>query len=284
MSAPRATMRLQLNAGFTFADAATLLPYISALGVSHVYASPIMTARLGSMHGYDTIDPTRVNPELGAEEGLRQLVGELRRHGMGLIVDIVPNHMATGSDNAWWMDVLARGRDSRYARYFDIDWAPDDPHLRGKVLSDPRPALWRGFGRRRNRTAQRQRRQHLYPVFRPRISACGRQLRSRRAGFVCRLRSGVAAGRERLHRCSKSSAIVWLGGGSRMTKSIGAVSSTSTSLSPSAWRMTKCSRPFTLHCSGFTPRVSSTACASTTSTASRGRRSTAQAAGAPARA
>ena len=101
MSAPRATMRLQLHAGFTFADAATLLPYIAALGVSHVYASPIMTARPGSMHGYDTIDPTRVNAELGAEDGLRQLVGELRRHGMGLIVDIVPNHMAAGSGNAW---------------------------------------------------------------------------------------------------------------------------------------------------------------------------------------
>jgi len=127
MSAPRATIRLQLHAGFTFADAATLLPYIAALGVSHVYASPIMTARPGSMHGYDTIDPTRVNAELGAEDGLRQLVGELRRHGMGLIVDIVPNHMAAGSGNAWWTDVLARGRDSRYAKYFEglrgIEWA-----------------------------------------------------------------------------------------------------------------------------------------------------------------
>jgi len=143
MSAPRATIRLQLHAGFTFADAATLLPYIAALGVSHVYASPIMTARPGSMHGYDTIDPTRVNPELGAEDGLRQLVGELRRHGMGLIVDIVPNHMAAGSDNAWWTDVLARGRDSRYAKYFDIDWSPDDPHLRGKVLI---PILGRPYG------------------------------------------------------------------------------------------------------------------------------------------
>jgi (1->4)-alpha-D-glucan 1-alpha-D-glucosylmutase len=134
MSAPRATMRLQFHAGFTFADAQTLLPYFAALGVSHLYASPITTARPGSTHGYDTIDPTRINPELGGEEGLRRLVGELRRHEMGLIIDIVPNHMAVGSGNAWWMDVLARGRDSRYTRYFDIDWEPDNPRLRGKVL------------------------------------------------------------------------------------------------------------------------------------------------------
>ena len=113
MSAPRATMRLQLHAGFTFADAGALLPYFAAVGVSHLYASPIMTARPGSTHGYDTIDPTRVNPELGGEEGLRRLVAELRRHEMGLIVDIVPNHMAAASGNAWWMEVLARGRDSR---------------------------------------------------------------------------------------------------------------------------------------------------------------------------
>jgi maltooligosyltrehalose synthase len=106
-------MRLQLNAGFTFADAAALLPYLAALGVSHLYSSPIMTARSGSMHGYDTIDPTQVNPELGGEDGLRQLVRELRRHGMGLIVDIVPNHMAAASGNAWWIDVLARGPASR---------------------------------------------------------------------------------------------------------------------------------------------------------------------------
>jgi (1->4)-alpha-D-glucan 1-alpha-D-glucosylmutase len=143
MSAPRATMRLQFHAGFTFADARALLPYFAALGISHLYASPIMTARPGSMHGYDTIDPTRVNPELGGEEELQRLVDELRRHEMGLIVDVVPNHMAVGSDNVWWMDVLARGRDSRYAEYFDIDWAPDNPHLRDKVLL---PILGRPYG------------------------------------------------------------------------------------------------------------------------------------------
>jgi (1->4)-alpha-D-glucan 1-alpha-D-glucosylmutase len=143
MSAPRATMRLQFHRGFTFADAAPLAPYFASLGVSHVYASPIMTARPGSLHGYDTIDPTRVNPELGGEDGLRALVGELRRHDLGLIVDIVPNHMAVGSGNAWWVDVLARGQSSRYAKYFDVDWTPADPRLHGKVLL---PILGRPYG------------------------------------------------------------------------------------------------------------------------------------------
>ena len=110
MSTPRATMRLQFHRGFTFANARSLMPYFAALGISHVYASPLMTARPGSMHGYDVIDPTRINPELGGEEELRRFVDELRRQELGLIVDIVPNHMAIGSGNAWWMDVLACGR------------------------------------------------------------------------------------------------------------------------------------------------------------------------------
>ena len=132
----RATYRLQLHAGFTFADAERLVPYLRDLGVSHLYASPILTARAGSLHGYDVVDPTRVNPELGGEEGLRRLVAALRAAGLGLIVDIVPNHMAVGgSDNAWWQDVLRHGPASRYARYFDIDWTPADPALHGKVLA-----------------------------------------------------------------------------------------------------------------------------------------------------
>jgi malto-oligosyltrehalose synthase len=143
MSAPRATMRLQFHRGFTFAHATALAPYIASLGISHIYASPIMTARSGSLHGYDTIDPTRVNAELGGEVGLRALVCELRRHDLGLIVDIVPNHMAIGNGNAWWLDVLARGRNSRYAKYFDIDWTPANPHLHGKVLL---PILGRPYG------------------------------------------------------------------------------------------------------------------------------------------
>ena len=141
---PRATMRLQLHAGFTFADAARLVPYLAGLGISHLYASPILTARAGSMHGYDVVDPTRVNPELGGEAGLRDLVATLRAAGLGLIVDIVPNHMAVGgSDNAWWLDVLRHGPASRYASYFDIDWNPADPALRNKLLA---PFLGQPYG------------------------------------------------------------------------------------------------------------------------------------------
>jgi len=143
MSTPRATMRLQFHRGFTFADARALTPYFASLGVSHLYASPIMAARQGSAHGYDVVDPTRINPELGGEDEFRRLVDELRRHGLGLIVDIVPNHMAVGSDNPWWMDVLAHGPASRYARYFDIDWDPPSRHLSGKVLL---PVLGKPYG------------------------------------------------------------------------------------------------------------------------------------------
>ena len=143
MSAPRATMRLQFHRGFTFSDARLLAAYFASLGISHVYASPIMTSRTGSLHGYDVIDPIRINPELGGEDELRRLVEELRRYELGLIVDIVPNHMAIGSGNAWWMDVLARGRGSRHAKYFDIDWNPPNPDLRDKVLL---PVLGRPYG------------------------------------------------------------------------------------------------------------------------------------------
>jgi len=131
---PRATLRLQFHKGFTFADAERLVPYMAALGVSHLYASPITTARAGSTHGYDVIDPTRVNPELGGEDGLGHLVEALRREGLGLIVDIVPNHMAASLENPWWADVLKHGEASRYARSFDIDWEVEDPQLRGRVF------------------------------------------------------------------------------------------------------------------------------------------------------
>ena len=132
---PRATLRLQFHKGFTFADAQALVPYFSSLGISHLYASPITVARAGSLHGYDMIDPTRVNPELGGEDGLRRLVGALRGEGLALIVDIVPNHMATsGRANPWWWDILKNGRASRYAAYFDIDWDPAMSAVKGKVL------------------------------------------------------------------------------------------------------------------------------------------------------
>ena len=134
MMTPRATLRLQFHKGFTFADAERHVSYFARLGISHLYASPITTARAGSMHGYDVVDPTRVNPELGGEDGLRRLVATLRAAGLGLIIDIVPNHMAVGAENAWWLDVLKHGRESRYAAYFDIDWHAEDETLRGKVL------------------------------------------------------------------------------------------------------------------------------------------------------
>jgi (1->4)-alpha-D-glucan 1-alpha-D-glucosylmutase len=130
MTAPRATMRVQFNKDFAFADATELVPYFATLGASHIYASPIMAARPGSMHGYDTIDPTRLNPELGEEEDFRRLIRTLRSQAMGLILDIVPNHMAVGAENKWWMDVLRHGRLSRYAKFFDIDWDTSDPFRR----------------------------------------------------------------------------------------------------------------------------------------------------------
>jgi (1->4)-alpha-D-glucan 1-alpha-D-glucosylmutase len=126
---PSATLRLQFHRGFTFADAEALVPYVARLGISHLYASPIATARPGSQHGYDVIDATRVNPELGGEEGLRALSSALAAAGLGLILDIVPNHMAADAANTWWADVLRHGRASRFARWFDIDWEAADKVL-----------------------------------------------------------------------------------------------------------------------------------------------------------
>jgi (1->4)-alpha-D-glucan 1-alpha-D-glucosylmutase len=132
---PQSTARLQLHKDFTFDDAVACVPYLAALGVSHLYTSPILRARPGSMHGYDIVDHGTVNPELGGEPGLLRLVAALRQRGLGLLVDIVPNHMGVGgADNAWWLDVLEWGRASAYADFFDIDWDPPDQALRGKVL------------------------------------------------------------------------------------------------------------------------------------------------------
>jgi (1->4)-alpha-D-glucan 1-alpha-D-glucosylmutase len=133
---PRATLRLQFNHGFTLDDAVGIVDWAADLGISHVYASPLLTARAGSMHGYDTVDHFSINPELGGEAALRRLVAALRARDMGLILDIVPNHMAVGGhDNAWWLDVLEWGRGSPYAAFFDIDFEPPDVALRDKVLA-----------------------------------------------------------------------------------------------------------------------------------------------------
>ena len=135
-----ATYRLQFNKDFTFRDASELIDYFSDLGVTHIYASPILRSRHGSSHGYDVIDPNHLNPELGTEADFQAFHEELEKRGMGLIVDIVPNHMAASSENAWWMDVLEHGPESAYASYFDIDW--HSRALEGKILL---PFLGRPF-------------------------------------------------------------------------------------------------------------------------------------------
>ncbi|WP_434707337.1 malto-oligosyltrehalose synthase [Pseudomonas sp. R1-1] len=131
----RATLRLQFHKGFTLEQAVPLVPYFASLGISHVYASPLLAARAGSMHGYDVVDPTQVNPELGGEAALRRLISSLREHNMGLILDIVSNHMAVGgSDNPWWLDLLEWGRLSPYGEFFDIQWHSPDPLMEGQLL------------------------------------------------------------------------------------------------------------------------------------------------------
>ncbi|MEN5302809.1 malto-oligosyltrehalose synthase [Pseudomonas sp. TWI628] len=130
-----ATLRLQFHSDFSLDDAVPLVPYFAQLGISHLYASPILKARAGSRHGYDVVDPTCVNPELGGEAALQRLVAALRQHGMGLILDTVSNHMAVGgADNPWWQSLLAWGRRSPYAEFFDIQWHSSDPLLAGQLL------------------------------------------------------------------------------------------------------------------------------------------------------
>lgn len=132
--APRSTYRLQLHAGFTFANAEAILPYLQRLGIGDCYLSPVFEARPGSMHGYDVTRHDRLNPELGGEEGFARLSRALRARNMGLLLDIVPNHMSVGNDSVWWQDVLENGRTSEYAEYFDIDWNPLKEDMRGKLL------------------------------------------------------------------------------------------------------------------------------------------------------
>lgn len=132
--APRSTYRLQLHAGFNFSDAEAVLPYLRKLGIGDCYLSPIFEARPGSMHGYDITRHDRLNPELGGEEGFARFTAAREEAGMGLLLDIVPNHMGVGNDSVWWQDVLENGRTSEYAEYFDIDWDPLKEDMRGKLL------------------------------------------------------------------------------------------------------------------------------------------------------
>ena len=133
LKVPRATYRLQFDRDLTFPDAADLVPYLADLGASDLYASPLTKARPGSTHGYDVVDPNALNPELGTREDFDRMVGALHDRGMGMLLDIVPNHMGVGSDNAWWIELLENGQSSPCARFFDVDWHRGGD-LSGKVL------------------------------------------------------------------------------------------------------------------------------------------------------
>jgi (1->4)-alpha-D-glucan 1-alpha-D-glucosylmutase len=132
---PRATYRLQLSRDFTFEDAAGIAGYLHGLGISHIYCSPILQAAVGSTHGYDVVDPTRISEDLGGESGFQKLRDAAIANSLHLLVDIVPNHMATGGrSNSWWWDLLMHGQSSRYADYFDIDWRLAPTTLKNKIL------------------------------------------------------------------------------------------------------------------------------------------------------
>jgi (1->4)-alpha-D-glucan 1-alpha-D-glucosylmutase len=139
------TYRVQLRAEFDFDAAAAIADYLAELGISHLYCSPYLQAAAGSSHGYDVVDPTRVNEELGGEAGHERLCQALAANGLGQVLDIVPNHMAIGDrHNRWWWDVLENGPASRYARYFDIDWESREERLHNLVLL---PILGDHYGR-----------------------------------------------------------------------------------------------------------------------------------------
>jgi (1->4)-alpha-D-glucan 1-alpha-D-glucosylmutase len=145
MVEPRATYRVQLRSSFGFREAADLADYLEELGISHLYASPYLQAAPGSSHGYDVIDHSRVNEELGGAEGHARMCAALREHGIGQLIDVVPNHMAIVTPgNHWWWDVLENGPASRYAPYFDVEWHPPEAKLRNTILL---PVLGDHYGR-----------------------------------------------------------------------------------------------------------------------------------------
>jgi (1->4)-alpha-D-glucan 1-alpha-D-glucosylmutase len=142
---PASAYRLQLNQEFTFAQATELVDYFNDLGVSHCYLSPFLMAQPGSLHGYDVTDHSRLNPEIGSREDFDRFSDQLKRRGMGIVADVVANHMCiAGPSNLWWWDVLENGPSSPYARFFDIDWNPPKPDLVDKVLL---PILGDQYGR-----------------------------------------------------------------------------------------------------------------------------------------
>jgi (1->4)-alpha-D-glucan 1-alpha-D-glucosylmutase len=141
---PEATYRLQVNHAFTFRDARRIVDYLAALGISDCYLSPYMMANAGSEHGYDIVNHNVLNPEIGSDQDYHAFVETLKSHRLGQIVDVVPNHMGIGGENAWWTDVLENGPGSPYAAFFDIDWRPLKPDLANKVLL---PILGDQFGK-----------------------------------------------------------------------------------------------------------------------------------------
>src|SRR5262245_17113396 len=133
--ARRATYRLQLAPDLRFAGVAAIAPYLEALGVSHAYLSPVFKAGPASRHGYDVVDHGALNPDLGTLEAFGAMAAALAGRSIGVVLDVVPNHMGIAGDaNAWWLDVLENGPSSPYAEFFDIDWAPVKPELRDRVL------------------------------------------------------------------------------------------------------------------------------------------------------
>ncbi len=138
---PCATYRVQLNSSFGLQDAAERIPYLASLGISTIYCSPVLQARCGSTHGYDTTDPTRISDDLGGDEAWNTMLAAAHDYGLTVLLDIVPNHMAASTQNPWWRDVLEHGRLSPFAIVFDIDWAPPVPRLKNRVVLPqlPRP-------------------------------------------------------------------------------------------------------------------------------------------------
>ena len=141
---PRSTYRLQLRPEFGFDDAAAIADYLRELGVSHVYCSPYLQAAAGSTHGYDVVDHSKVNDDLGGADAHARFCRALGEHGLGQLLDIVPNHMAITAENGWWTDVLENGPASRWAGYFDVDWDPPESRMRNRILL---PVLGDHYGR-----------------------------------------------------------------------------------------------------------------------------------------
>lgn len=150
MKVPSSTYRIQFHAGFPFESALGILHFLQDLGISHIYASPILKAKKGSMHGYDVVDPTEINPELGGRDKLVALIGKSKECDLGWIQDIVPNHMAYDSQNSYVLDLLEKGTHSKYREYFDIDWKNPYDYLQDRLLA---PFLGEFYGTCLDKTA-----------------------------------------------------------------------------------------------------------------------------------